>query len=374
MQQPGNTNCTQCFGGCSACDPSNLMSCIDCGVSRYTDESGQCVGCPVGCKQCTSSTVCTSCILNFVMVGTLCQSPPVWPCVTASNGACTKCVQNFDVISGSCVYNNTCSQNATCTNCPYGYYLTNVSSSLQGICSTCPPISNCLSCDPQNTTSCLLCGSGFYASSGVCSNCGSGCSKCTSSSFCSQAADGYYLIIDRDGTNSGQTGACSFPCLTCSGNPNFCLSCVIGYNINGSTCFSNKFTLLTMTFNYNTIFNSTDSFDVAFGKILIFIGMLRSSMCNNFPRKIRNVDPTCKSTLNFLKFAHGSVVSTSKVDSSAYDNANDAANDLLGANLLPGASDLSTSVSTNGFTSSSNSSTNLGLILGVSIPLGILRI
>ena len=66
VQQTGLTNCTLCFNGCPQCDPDNLMTCLSCGISRYSDTTGQCLSCSTGCKSCTNSTVCTICYPGFV--------------------------------------------------------------------------------------------------------------------------------------------------------------------------------------------------------------------------------------------------------------------------------------------------------------------
>jgi proprotein convertase subtilisin/kexin type 5 len=283
VQQSGMTNCTQCFNGCPSCDPNNLMTCLSCGVRRYTDGSSNCQACPAGCQNCKSSTSCTSCFPNYVMVGQLCESGPAWPCVSASNGVCTKCVDGFSLSNSSCVYNAICNQNATCSSCPYGYYLTNITN-MQGVCAQCPNITNCLACNPLNSTSCFLCDAGFFATTaGACLPCSTGCAQCSSTTYCTLAASGYYLTTTSDNSFSGQTAKCSFPCLTCDMNPNFCLSCVTGYSITGTLCFSNNMAVVAIVFNLPSIFGNNDTFDVAYGKVLNNIGYFRTTICANLP-------------------------------------------------------------------------------------------
>jgi hypothetical protein len=60
------------------------------------------------------------------------------------------------------------------------------------------------------------------------------------------------------------------------------------------------------------------------------------------------------------------------VDASGFSSAADAQSSMTSM-TIKGVNILASSASAQGLSESSNSSTNLGLILGVSIPLGILR-
>ncbi len=60
------------------------------------------------------------------------------------------------------------------------------------------------------------------------------------------------------------------------------------------------------------------------------------------------------------------------VDASGFSSASDASSAMTSM-TVPGVNILSSSATAQGLDDSSTSSTNLGLILGVSIPLGILR-
>ena len=64
-----------------------------------------------------------------------------------------------------------------------------------------------------------------------CETCPTGCAECTSSSHCSKAVDGYYLLENPDGSYNGQWAQCNSPAATCRTNPNFALSCISGYTI-----------------------------------------------------------------------------------------------------------------------------------------------
>ena len=121
------------------------------------------------------------------------------------------------------------------------------------------------------------------------------------------------------------------------------------------------------------IFDESDSFDIAYGKICNNIGYFRTTICQNLPKTIRDRDPACKNNFNFLRFTKGSISTTLILDIAGYSSPADATRELNEAKLLPEAQVISTSVSTTEDSSSSNSGPNLGLILGVSIPVGLLR-
>jgi hypothetical protein len=246
-------------------------------------------------------------------------------------------VDGFSLSNSSCVYNAICNQNATCSSCPYGYYLTNITN-MQGVCAQCPNITNCLACNPLNSTSCFLCDAGFFATTaGACLPCSTGCAQCSSTTYCTLAASGYYLTTTSDGSFSGQTRNCSFPCLTCDLSPNFCLSCVTGYSITGTMCFNNNIAQVTIIFNMPSIFGSTDSFDVAYGKVLNNIGYFRTTICANLPKEIRQLDLTCSSNFYFTRFTQGSIAMDFVIDISGFNSAGDAATAIGAASLLPDA-------------------------------------
>lgn len=236
------------------------MTCLACGQSRYFSAE-KCVSCPTGCKTCTSATNCSDCYPGFVSANSVCIVGPVWPCVGGTSAVCTKCVSSFTLNNGTCVYNSDCNASATCTSCVYGYYLVTSLSSSQGSCLLCPNISNCFTCDRGNSSKCFICNIGYYIdSNSTCVACTTGCSQCSGATSCSKAQSGYYLLTSTDGSYSGQTKACTSPCLTCVNTPDFCLSCVSGFSLDGTTCFSNKYATYKATFYFDTIFARTDSY------------------------------------------------------------------------------------------------------------------
>jgi hypothetical protein len=72
-------------------------------------------------------------------------------------------------------------------------------------------------------------------------------------------------------------------------------------------CFSAKAIYYSMVFNFASIFNSNDSYSVAYGKILRNIGYLKDTICKNLPKKVTQKDPNCTNNFNFLSFKPGSV-------------------------------------------------------------------
>ena len=165
-----------------------------------------------------------------------CKFPNVDGCTEYnSNVVCTACDQYYTLTNASCVLNITCNFDNSCTTCQYNYYLEN------GTCLGCPNISNCNSCDSTNKTACIECRTGYYLdSSKTCTVCITGCQNCSSSSLCTSAKDGYYLIVDSSGSSSGKVGQCGGLCATCVNDALICLSCLSGSRFTGSQCISKK--------------------------------------------------------------------------------------------------------------------------------------
>lgn len=166
---------------------------------------------------------------------------------------------------------------------------------------------------------------------------------------------------------------CTSPCASCTLNPNYCLSCVAGYAIDGFSCFSTKQIGCSMTFNYPTVFNAGDSQPVIYGKMMFGFINFRSLLCGRLPFRMRKNDLNCRRNLKCRRFRFGSITVDLGVDASDYSSGAEAQDDM-NAITVPGLTQLSVSSTADGFTDSTTSSTNLGLILGVSIPLGILLI
>ena len=70
---PIGGNCVECLLGCSACNSSNIASCIKCHDDFYLDQNNFCTVCPKGCKSCSlvSSNIieCYSCKHGYILSG-----------------------------------------------------------------------------------------------------------------------------------------------------------------------------------------------------------------------------------------------------------------------------------------------------------------
>ena len=301
VQLTGTLNCTACINSCPICNAVNPNICLDCGPSRYSDGQGSCLACSNRCKTCISAINCSICQLGYSLINATCYSNMGYPCaIMGSISQCNECFQGFILNGSTCVFDP--SSNGTQTKCPYGYYLSN-SSCL--ICS----LTNCRAC---NSNLCTLCVKGYYLKAGVCLRCSSGCSDCSSATYCNQAADSYYLQNRLDGSNSGKVLACNSPCLTCEYHSDYCLMCINGYNISGSTCLSNSIFTIQIVLgpgSSNTkIFSNSDSNDVQLSEAIKSINRLLNSFCQILESSLTVSDSSCKNAFRLTSLAIGSIL------------------------------------------------------------------
>ncbi|KAL4453890.1 hypothetical protein ABPG74_003773 [Tetrahymena malaccensis] len=249
FQNTSNMTCTLCSNGCTNCSDAN--TCTQCDISKgFRLQGVSCTLCVSPCATCSNSNPnsCLSCENNMYLLNNQCvavcnngyYNGPNYTCsqcITgcsqcSDNKSCTTCSNNYKAftqnnvqicISSSSCFSpcSTCSgtfQPTTCTSCNQGYYL-------QGN-----------SCVLQENSCVLTCPDGKYADqeSKSCQICPSGCSKCTSSSICSQCQNGFQI--------SGQTCTaiqCTSPCASCTSVPTFCTSCTGGLYLSPqNTCVS----------------------------------------------------------------------------------------------------------------------------------------
>jgi hypothetical protein len=132
--------------------------------------------------------------MGYFLINNVCQAPAsISNCVgfDTTYTSCTNCDLNYALSGNACVLSIACNTNATCISCPYNYYLSS------GSCLSCPTIANCNSCQMTMSTACIDCATGYYNSNGVCVACSiAGCLTCSSSTVCTKAADGYFLVVD----------------------------------------------------------------------------------------------------------------------------------------------------------------------------------
>lgn len=98
--------------------------------------------------------------------------------------------------------------------------------------------SNCQSCDPDDLSVCYSAIFGYYISeTGVSEACPSQCKTCTSSLGCVTCAKGYTKNRNALSKAGGvECVKCESPCVTCSGSPNKCKSCIDGFGFFGWKC------------------------------------------------------------------------------------------------------------------------------------------
>ena len=246
--------CAPCTTSCRTCAQGQPGSCMSCGVGFYLSGT-TCLQCATNCNSCTAAG-CISCIDGYFLTSTQsCSQNCVLPCATCSvvtPTTCKSCIAGYSYNDVS----NTCNQVVTCGGpcqvCPLGYTLN------FGNCIQCTA-SQCQTCNPNSPSQCYSCLPGFFLnpSTSKCQACSASCQTCLTSTGCLTCASGFTRLQGVSMTSSGyQCVACNSPCLTCVNTPDYCTSCVPGYQFFGWKCaqtfyFGFQLTLLTNI----TIFN-----------------------------------------------------------------------------------------------------------------------
>ena len=88
---------------------------------------------------------------------------------------------------------------------------------------------------------------GYTEIDGICEPCQENCDICSSLSSCDSCSDGYFMVLNSDGEESGICSACASSCLTCEKSHNKCKSCASGYHFDGWKCVSDMQVHLTIT-------------------------------------------------------------------------------------------------------------------------------
>ena len=258
--------------------------------------------------------------------------------MTGSNSQCIQCFSGYTLSNSNCVIDASCSSSNTCKYCPYGYYLQNSS------CLSCPSLPNCLTCN--SNLQCTLCSKGYYLNGATCSACSSSCLECSSLTFCSLAADGYYLQYSIDASNSGVTLPCQSPCLICDSSSTFCLACISGYNISGSTCLSNALLVASIVIgagnSASSIFLNTDTDSVKLLKAIQSVNRILVSVCLSLPSFLKATDPSCQKLLRVSSF---SLVASSRLLNSV-DAVGSTSTNGIGVNLQINANGVTDPVAT----------------------------
>ncbi|CAD8069844.1 unnamed protein product [Paramecium sonneborni] len=211
--------CLSCYSDTSITSNINLLNnkCQSkCGERFYPDSNRKCQSCPNYCLECTSSSLCQSCI--DITTQEIKNGKCVLKCSERQfdfNGICTDCNQNCNTCvdqSTKCTscgeINNLLYQNKCVSQCPTGIFQIGFS------CIACT--SPCKTCDTGPTV-CLTCVNNYYY-------------KKASFSCVSDCGNRYY----KDGI---ECTLCQEPCNNCSSNT-ICIDCITGYYFFNNGCVS----------------------------------------------------------------------------------------------------------------------------------------
>lgn len=260
--------CINCPVGCAQCSTSKLGVCTSCLPRYYYNANAQnCQPCnQTNCLSCTA-LACLSCAPGYIVSPSLgCQMECVSPCATCSStnpSECTSCLAGYIFNPSSlqnCQPDLSCNGNATCNICPFGYALLVVN--FNSTCVACN--SGCQRCSPNNAFQCFTCYQGFYLNGTSCKACPSSCKQCSGPNTCFQCASGFVAQQSATlPTSTSPTGkstsnvviqpvrclACASPCATCFNSPTNCLSCEGGFVLSGTICQGQFSIVVSVTFN-----------------------------------------------------------------------------------------------------------------------------
>jgi proprotein convertase subtilisin/kexin type 5 len=164
-------SCILCpIQGCLICSQST--TCLKCMSGYSLNSAGSCSVCLAPCATCNGSAYnCLTCLYPFSQVASsngTCFTCNVQNCLSCSRNSpytCSQCLSNYSLINNTCYFNGPCSINCVscllnqiCLLCSTGY---TVSPYISTQCIQCN-IKHCHTCSPTDTSTCLVCSSGFY--------------------------------------------------------------------------------------------------------------------------------------------------------------------------------------------------------------------
>jgi hypothetical protein len=221
-------------------------------------------------------------------------------------------------------------------------------------CELCPYIANCTQCRSSEPSLCDKCMKGSYVTqAGTCTLCNSNCTTCVSDSICTGCTPGWTLNSNQ---NQGRCRPCEFPCATCVGAPNTCLSCVSGFTRDRWKCKNNTGTTFTLTISQVPA-DVMNVIDTLLCKLLYML---------------EGKDPSTatadcdKSLITVETLTQGSTI---LVGSSSSGSSSSLASGLSSGSSSLGVTVTGSSVSSYGSSSSSEESSNVGLIVGLVVGL-----
>ncbi|CAD8068036.1 unnamed protein product [Paramecium primaurelia] len=208
-----SNNCQSCYTDTSITQNIYLLDnkCLStCGSLYYSDSSNKCQKCPNYCQECTSNTLCQSCIDDTIQE--IKNGKCVLKCTEKQfdfNGKCTDCNDNCNTCidqSTKCTScgetNNLLYQNKCVSQCPTGIFQIGFSCiACTSPCKTCdtgPTV--CLTCVAnyyykKPSLSCVTdCGNRYYKDGSECTQCSDPCNNCLSNTICIDCLTGYYFF------------------------------------------------------------------------------------------------------------------------------------------------------------------------------------
>ena len=243
---------------CSTCSDATtrtLANNCDCNPGFYHSGTAIRPACPTLCLTCSSATVCLTCNpnLNRALVNGQCVCATGFFQVVNPDGnlACSACSPSCNACSLTADQCTDCSAannrllgydyngNQVC-NCFPGFHSNSQGQCIQSncigfnYCSNCITVlgvSQCIKCIAATHRILVLpqqkceCKDGYYDSNGICTPCGSGCTKCLSATNCTQC-------VASSSTNSNGTCRCPHgffftisPIRFCERCTNYTLTC-----------------------------------------------------------------------------------------------------------------------------------------------------
>lgn len=375
----GSSKCVPCAVGCLTCSASDISSCIGCakGFFSVPDNKGinRCLSCFKNCSECSSESTCTTCATGYVL------SPEQNKCTLRCSESCATCEDNlpskclscwgdavFNANSSRCDSSLACNATSSCTVCPSNHVLNDKKQCLKCNVTTL----NCNACTYDDLTTCARCVNGFYLLNKLCVKCDLPCLTCGGKGACLTCTGGNYLVAGQ-GSLSGLCRKCDTSCLTCDKTPNQCTSCTNTSRLVGFNCISqNNVTVET-------------KLDLTMAEFVNFVEDFRSWLATESNKAIGSSANFNKNMVNLLNVTEGSVNINSALsvgNASLVETIANAITQALsnGAKIGSGipisgkavANVIQGSGSTK--TTTEESSSKLGLILGLSIPLGLLFI
>lgn len=348
--------CLPCLSNCRGCSSQANAVCVSCGQGFFVNSNQVCQACSSFCLTC-SNLGCNQCMPGYTLTSTFtCQPNCKTPCATcsASNSrACTSCLAGYtyNPSTSSCNPITTCS--GGCVVCPFNYVLSNQQ------CLQCGNTA-CARCSPNALSTCTACYDGYFVNQGSCSACPTGCQTCSNANNCLSCSSGYTAQVQAISTQT-KCIACASPCAQCVGNAETCTVCQSGYSLMGWKCMTN--------FNFG---------------FSIVLGVNLTTFYANYANFLTSLSSAVGSTninsVTMVTLAVGSVVANGNLNTNAPTDSNQASTQydsltsmLASGNSIAGMPVQSSTVAVNGGTIvKPQPGPNLALILGITIPIGVI--